>query len=164
MNTDNLNGWIGYTRSKTERKINGINDGFAYLAPYDKPHNITMVLNYSFSEQFSSGINWMYATGIPVTFPVGRFEVLGVIAPVYSKRNSFRMPDYHRLDVSFTYSRKQKPERKWNSNWNLSVYNAYARKNTWAINFIHDKEPGVVYAEMTYLFSVIPALTYNFNF
>lgn len=165
LNANKINGWIAYTLSKTERKIEGINNGLPYLAPYDKPHNITMVANYSISNRLSAGANWIYSSGIPVTFPVGRFELLNIIAPVYSGRNEYRMPDYHRLDVSFTYTGKQRPEKKWNSNWSLSVYNAYARKNAWAINFINDKEvPGVMHAEMTYLFSVIPALSYNFNF
>lgn len=165
LRTNRLNGWMGYTLSRTERKINFINNGEPYLAPYDKPHNLTFVLNYSLTDRLFLGSNWIYSTGIPVTFPTGRFEVLGVVAPVYSSRNAYRMPDYHRLDFSLTLAGKEKSRKKWNGEWVLSVYNAYARKNAWAINFVQDSEnPGVTYAEMTYLFSIIPAITYNFNF
>ncbi len=90
---------------------------------------------------------------------------MGNIAPVYSDRNAYRMPDYHRMDMSVSLKSKEKPGRKWNYDLNLSVYNLYARKNAWAINFVQDEtDPNVTYAEMTYLFPIIPALTFNFNF
>ena len=75
------------------------------------------------------------------------------------------MPDYHRLDVSATLRSKDKPGRKFYHEWNLSVYNAYARKNPWVINFVQDEDnPSKTHAEMTYLFSIIPAITFNFHF
>jgi hypothetical protein len=160
-----LNGWISYTLSKTRREVPGIYNGRAYPAPYDKPHDISVVLNYEIGERLVTSLNWVYSTGLPVTFPTGRYEYMGVIAPVYSDRNAYRMPDYHRMDVSVTLLSKQKPGKKWHGEWNLSVYNAYARKNAWAINFVQDdKDPNVTYAEKTYLFSVVPSLTYNFRF
>ena len=90
---------------------------------------------------------------------------MGNIAPVYSDRNAYRMPDYHRLDASVSLGSKEQEGRRWRSEWNLSVYNAYARKNAWAINFVQDEnDPNVTHAEMSYLFSIIPALTWNFHF
>ena len=75
------------------------------------------------------------------------------------------MLDYHRLDLSLTLAGKEKPERKWFSEWNLSVYNVYTRKNPWSINFVQESgDPYKTYAEMTYLFPVIPTITYNFKF
>lgn len=160
-----LNGWISYTLSRTIREIETINQGKPYPAPYDRPHNAAIVLNYEITDRLWASANWIYGTGLPVTFPTGRFEYMGSIAPVYSERNSYRMPDFHRLDLSLSLQSKAKPERKWNYDINLSVYNAYARKNAWAINFVQDPEdPNVTYAEMTYLFSIVPALTFNFNF
>jgi hypothetical protein len=83
--------------------------------------------------------------------------------PIYSSRNAYRMPDYHRLDFSITF--RGKPDKKWHDELNLSVYNVYNRHNAWAINFVQDSaDPNVTYAEKTYLFSVIPALTYNVKF
>ena len=101
----------------------------------------------------------------PVTFPTGRFVIGNTIAPVYSDRNSYRLPDYHRLDLSFTYNGREKPDKKWHGEWNISVYNAYYRKNPWVISFVADPaQPNVTRAEMTYLFGIVPAITYNFHF
>ena len=165
LNHDRWNGWISYTYSHTEREIPEINGGKAYNAPYNKPHDISIVLNYNVSKRLIASANWVYQTGAPVTFPVGRIEYQGIYAPVYSERNEFRMPDYHRLDLAVTLKGKEKPGRKWQGEWNFSVYNAYARKNAWAISFLQDEEnPKETYAEMTYLFSIIPSITYNFKF
>ncbi|MCD6659247.1 MAG: TonB-dependent receptor [Lentimicrobium sp.] len=160
-----LNGWVSYTLSTTRRKVEGINNGESYRAPYEKPHNISVVLNYEFTERAVLSANWVYATGSPVTFPTGRAIIGNVIVPVYSDRNSYRLPDYHRLDLSFTLKNKVKEGRKWEGEWNFSVYNAYGRKNAWAINFEQDPDnPYQTYAEKTYLFSIIPSVTYNFKF
>jgi hypothetical protein len=160
-----LNGWVSYTLSRTRREIAEINAGEPYPAPYDKPHDFSIVLNYEISSRWWFSANWVYSTGLPVTFPTGRFEYMGNIAPVYSDRNAYRMPDYHRLDASISLKSKDREGRKWHYEWNLSVYNAYATKNAWAINFVQDKEnPTITHAEMTYLFSVIPALSFNFYF
>jgi len=164
-NIGKLNGWISYTLSATRRQIEGINDGNSYRAPYEKPHNISVIINYEFSERAVLSSNWVYSTGSPVTFPTGRAVIGNVIVPIYSDRNSYRLPDYHRLDVSFTYKNKIRENRKWQGEWNFSVYNAYGRKNAWAINFQQDPvNPYVTYAEKTYLFSIIPSITYNFKF
>jgi hypothetical protein len=160
-----INGWVSYTWSRTFREIAQINNGKKYPATYDRPHDISIVINYDVSRRFSAGLNWVYATGSPVTFPTGRFMIGSTIAPVYSDRNAYRLPDYHRLDLSATLRGKLKPGRKWIGEWNLSVYNAYYRKNPWVINFVTDTDsPNVTHAEMTYLFGIIPAISYNFKF
>ena len=160
-----LNGWLSYTYTHTMREINTINDGEPYPAPYNKPHDLSIVLSYDITKRLTASSTWVYATGTPVTFPTGRYEYNGVIAPVYSEKNGYRMPDYHRLDLSVTLQGKKRPDKKWHSEWNFSVYNAYNRKNAWAINFKQDEEnPKETYAEKTYLFSIIPAITYNFTF
>jgi hypothetical protein len=164
-NDGKLTGWISYTYSRAFREIPEINDGNKYRAPYDKPHSLSVVANYDVSKRVSASATWVYATGLPVTFPTGRAEIGGEIIPIYSNRNAYRMPDYHRLDLSVTLRGKEKPGKKWQGEWNLSVYNAYNRHNAWAINFTTDaKNPNVTYAEKTYLFAVIPAVTYNFKF
>lgn len=164
-NEGRLSGWVSYTWSRTFRKIAEINNGKKYPAGYDRPHDISIVANYVINDRFSVGANWVYATGSPLTLPTGRFVIGSTIAPVYSDRNAYRMPDYHRLDVSLTYKGKQRPKQAWNGEWNLSVYNAYYRKNPWVINFVPDpKTPNITRAEMTYLFGIVPAITYNFKF
>jgi len=161
----NLTGWVSYTLSKARREMKDINNGNTYNAPYDKPHDISIVLNYNFSKRLVGGLNWVYSSGLPVTFPTGRAVWGNKIVPIYSDRNDYRMPDYHRLDVSLTLKPKDKPNRKFYGEWNFSVYNAYARKNAWTINFQQDpNDPYTTYAEMTYLFSMIPSISYNFKF
>lgn len=160
-----VNGWVSYTWSRTFREIAAINNGKKYPANYDRPHDVAVVMNYDVSRRFSIGANWVWTTGSPVTFPTGRFKIGKFIAPVYSDRNAYRLPDYHRLDLSATLRGKDKPGRKWKGEWNLAVYNAYYRKNPWVINFVSDPDNGdITYAEMTYLFGILPAISYNFKF
>ncbi len=158
-------GWISYTYSHTERTFPEINNGNTYPAYYDKPHNIAVVLNYEFNDRHILSANWVYYTGAPVTFPTGRAIFEGLIVPIYSDRNAYRMPDYHRLDLSFTIKAKIKPNKRFTHEWVFSLYNVYDRHNAWAINFVQDKtDPNTTYAQRTYLFSIIPAVTYNFKF
>ncbi|MEI7499495.1 MAG: TonB-dependent receptor [Bacteroidota bacterium] len=165
LNEEKVNGWISYTYSRTFRQINEINDNNPYPAPYDKPNNISIVLNWVISKRFTVSANWVYATGAPVTFPTGRAEIGGKIVPIYSDRNQYRYQDYHRLDISLSFFSKQKPGRKFNWDLNFSVYNAYNRHNTWSINFTQDNiDPNTTYAEKVYLFGIIPSVTFNFHF
>ncbi|MFO7722316.1 MAG: TonB-dependent receptor [Bacteroidales bacterium] len=160
-----LTGWIGYTWSKSTRVSEWINDGNIYLSPYDRTHDISVVASYQYSNLLSFSATWVYATGAPVTFPTGRFVYGNVIAPVYSDRNSYRLPAYHRLDLGVTFDPVSKKSKSWESSWTFSVYNAYNRHNAFVINFVRDKaNPNVLYAEMIYLFPIIPAITYNFKF
>lgn len=160
-NEGRLNGWISYTYSRALRKIPEINYGKEYPAPYDKPNNINVILNYSFTQRLILSTTWIYATGTPITFPVGSQIVGNTAIPVYSGRNEYRMRDYHRLDVSVTLKGKERTNRLWSGEWVISVYNAYGRHNDWMLNF--DLEKGK--AERTYLpFVFFPAITYNFNF
>ncbi len=165
LNRGKLNGWVSYTYSRVFITVPEVNYGKPYPAFYDKPHDISIVMNYEISPKVSISGNWVYSTGVPATFPAGRYEIMGVIIPLYTQRNSYRYPDYHRLDLALTYRPNVNSSKKWQGEWNLSIYNAYRRKNAWAINFVSDKDnPNITYAEKTYLFSILPALTYNFKF
>jgi len=165
LNEKKVSGWISYTYSRTFRQIKEINDGNPYPAPYDKPNNISIVLNYNIGKRWSVSATWVYATGAAVTFPTGRAEIGGNIIPIYSDRNAYRYQDYHRLDLSVVFSGKQKPGRKFNWDLNFSVYNVYNRHNTWSINFVQDNlNPNTTYAEKIYLFGIIPSITFNFHF
>jgi hypothetical protein len=159
-----INGWISYTLSRSERTIQGINGGETYLAPFDRTHNLSIVANYEFSERHSFSANWVFYTGNAVTFPTGRAVIGGVSIPVYSGRNDSRMPNYHRLDVSYTLKSRPNPNRRWSYDWNFGFFNAYGRKNPWIINFREDRATDRRFAEMTYLFGIIPSVTFNFKF
>lgn len=159
-----VNGWISYTLSKVKREISDINEGRAYNANYDRTHNFALVLSYDINPRLSLGATWTYVTGLPLTAPTGRFEYQGMLVPIYSERNGARLPDYHRGDFSATYYPKREG-KKFKDNWNLSVYNAYNRKNAFSITFQDDEaNPGQTKAVKTYLFAIVPTITYNFKF
>jgi len=160
-----LTGWASYTYSRSLRVIPEINNGKAYPSPYDRPNDLSLTLSYRLNKAFLLSMSWVYLTGQPVTFPVSRFQYNQTIVPVYSGRNSYRMADYHRLDLALIWDLPQKKSKKWHSQFNLSIYNVYNRKNPWVINFQNDPEvPNATYAEMTYLFGIVPTVTYNFKF
>lgn len=163
--TGKTTGWVSYTLSRTERKINGLNEDNWFPARYDRTHSANFILTHQFSKRLSASFAWVYATGNAVTFPAARYQYNGQIVPLYTERNGFRMPAYHRGDLSATLNSKEKEKRKWNSNWNFSVYNFYMRKNAFSIYFRQNKDnPQQTEAVMVYLFGIIPSVTYNFNF
>ena len=178
-NEGRLNGWISYTLSSTKRKIPEINNGVEYSAPYDKPNNVSVIVNYEITKRMTISANWIYATGAPITLPSGTYEITGpqtfstspnsiskTIGKTYSTRNGSRMPDYHRLDLSLSLKGKERPGRLWQGEWVFSLYNAYGRHNSWMINFIEDnKKPGQISMQNWYLpFLYFPGITYNFKF
>jgi hypothetical protein len=106
----------------------------------------------------------VYASGTPVTYPTGKYLAEGSYVPLYSGRNEYRYPAYHRLDVSATV-KLSKPTSRFKSELNFSLYNVYGRKNSWMVTFRQDENtPDVTYAEKMYLFTFIPSITWNFTF
>lgn len=178
-NRGNTTGWVGYTLSRTEREIPGINEGNVYPARYDRTHDLSVVLSHKFTDRFSVSGSFIYSTGLAVSLPSGKYEVDGFIVPVYddSKRNNYRMPDTHRLDLSATLINKPKPDKRFQGSWTFSIYNAYARKNPFAITFeqVYNNDPNFdpdegqpvtnveAKAVQLTLFSIIPSVTYNFK-
>ncbi|WP_162054050.1 TonB-dependent receptor [Pontibacter pamirensis] len=160
-----LTGWLSYTLSKTERTVPGINNDNPYPLRYDRRHSGNIVLAYQFSPSINFGANWTYATGGAITMPVGRYEYNGKTYPVYSERNGYRLPNYHRLDLSATYEKPKNEFKKYSGSWTLSLYNAYNRKNAFSIYFRENEDDKTkTEAVKTYLFGIIPSLSYNFNF
>ncbi len=163
-NFGKLTGWVSYTYSRTFRTIPGINFGKQYRSPFDRPHNIVIVLSYDVIPRLNLSANWVYNTGQPVTYPYGQYTISNVTYAIYNgSRNASRYPSYHRLDLSATWKFKRYKWKKWDSEINVSVYNAYARHNTWAVTFTTDEE-GHMKTEKMYLFSVVPSISYNFKF
>ncbi|MDD4515596.1 TonB-dependent receptor [Massilibacteroides sp.] len=163
-NKGRLNGFINYTLSRAERTIPDINLGKTYLSPYDKTNSINIAINYEVSRKITLSGIWVYATGTPATYPSGRFGIDGEYFPIYSGRNEYRKPDYHRLDLSCTYVPNPNSKKRWKSEWSFSIYNAYGRKNPYMITFDQEADTGIPYAESVYLFNMVPSITYNFKF
>lgn len=176
-NRGQLTGMLSYTLSRTFRQIEGISNGDPYPARYDRIHDISLMANYELNKRMTFGAVWVYATGAAVSFPVGRVTLDDQVVAVYDddNRNADRMPAYHRMDLSFTYELSSRGN--FNHNLNISVYNVYNRKNAFSLEFrdiinndvnytsadgpVTSVRPGSV---MTYLFPVLPSVTYNFNF
>jgi hypothetical protein len=165
-NQGNLTGWISYTLSKTMRKINGINEGQAYPSSYDHTHDLSVVLNYEFNKRWNISGSWIYTTGNPVSYPAAKYTVQDNVVYYYSDRNSNRIPDYHRMDVSVTYNYKKNQKRKYTQSLNLSLYNVYARRNAYSVTFRENPDnPNISEAvRLSIIGTVIPSLTYNFTF
>lgn len=161
--TGKLTGWIGYTLARSERQFADINNGKTFLAKQDRPNEISVVAVYKLNEKLTVSGTWVFYNGNAVTFPSGRYYVDGNIVPYYTDRNSYRMPNYHRLDLGLTWDRKK--SEKFESSWNFSIYNVYARDNAYAINFQQDPlDPTKMQAVQYSLFRFIPSITYNFKF
>lgn len=174
-----VNGMFSYTWARARRQIGGINLGRAYSPRYDLTHSVAINLNYEPSKKFTFGASWLYNTGNAVTFPRGKYLFEGREIPYYvpGKRNQDRFPDYHRLDFSITFTPKPHKIKKWHSSWNLSIFNAYGRKNPLSIQFIEVINNDVSYEPkggepietremkaVKMFFAPIPSISYNFNF
>ncbi|HEY8404373.1 MAG TPA: TonB-dependent receptor [Flavobacteriales bacterium] len=161
--TGKFTGWVSYTWSRSLRTFDQINDGKEFPSRQDRIHDFAIVLMYDLTDRLKLSGNWIYYTGTAVTFPSGKYEVSGISLPYYTERNGYRMPNYHRMDIGLTWLNKTKKD--YESSWNVSIYNVYARRNAYAITF-RDKEgyPGQKEAVRIALFSIVPSITYNFSF
>lgn len=159
-------GFAGYTWARTRRKIDGINDGEPYYAPGDRRHDMSLSGGYAISPAVSVSLNFIYSTGRAFTLPVGKMSYQGAFAPIYSERNSNRLPDYHRLDLSVTYTPGgEAGKKRFGSSWNFSVFNVYGRVNPISVSFAEDSDrPGIPRSSFFYIPGPIPAVTWNFNF
>ena len=158
-----LNGWVGYTLSKTERQFDKINQGNWFIARQDRTHDLSVVGIYKASKRWTLSSTFVYSTGNAVTFPMGKYNIDGRTVFYYGERNGNRTPDYHRLDVSATLDGK--PNRKLKSSWNFSIYNLYNRQNPFAIDFRDNPDDKTqTQAVRTTLFGIIPSVSWNFKF
>ena len=158
-----FNGWISYTLSKTERKIDGINNNLWYNARQDRTHDIAIVGIYQLNQKWTLSANWLFYTGDAVTYPAGKYTLDGEVYFQYSERNGYRMPAYHRLDLGAT--RQLKKGKRFSSDLNFSLFNAYGRANAYAISFREgEDDPNKTEAVKTSLFNFVPSITYNFKF
>lgn len=168
-NSGRLNGWIGYTYSRTFVKLDSpfsderVNNGNYFPANFDKPHDVSIVLNYRFTKRYSFSSNFIYQTGRPITYPIGRYTYGNAEYTLYSDRNQYRIPDYYRLDIGFNVEGTHKLKKLAHGFWNISIYNVLGRNNPYSIYFV--TENGQIKAYKTSIFAIpIPTITYNFKF
>ena len=170
-NTGKLSGWISYTLSRSEQQTpgrnateTGINDGKWYKTGYDKLHNLAITSAYELNPKWSFGANFALQSGQPVTYPNGYYQYEGITVPSYGLRNENRLPLYHHLDFSATYTPKPDKKKGWQSEWVFSIYNIYGRNNAASISFRQDELTGKNEAVRLSIFGIVPGISYNFKF
>ncbi len=161
-------GWIGYTLSWTWRKFPALNDGEKYPAKYDRRHDLSVVAMYDLNKRWKFSAVFVYGTGNATTLPERFYIINGVLTQEYSKVNQYRLPAYHRLDLSATFTPKTKPNAKFAHYWVFSIYNTYSRLNPYFIYFDQTGNPYdgslKVDTRQVSLFPIIPSVTWNFKF
>ncbi|PHI18923.1 TonB-dependent receptor [Lewinellaceae bacterium SD302] len=162
-----LTGWLGYTISRTERTFPDINDGKTYRAVYDRPHDLSLVTSYEFSKKVTGSAVFVYGSGQTFTPLRSLYLIEGGLVQEYAPRNSSRIQDYHRLDLSVIWTPKPDSEKRFKSSWAFSVYNGYNRQNPFFIYYDLDVNRNAGTAEaralQVSLFPVIPSVTWNFS-
>lgn len=165
-NTGKLTGWIGYTWSKTERQIPGINNDQVFMPSFDRRHNLSLTMSYALGKRWVISSNYSYMSGTRVTLPQGQFVVNNRTYNFYTDRNGYQLPNFHQWDLSLTL--KSKKRKKWQGEWIFGVTNVYNQKNPTAVSLtksvpFHPKISSHSLVK-SYLFGWVPSITYNFKF
>ena len=167
--TGKLNGWLGYTYSRSmirqDDPLAGelVNNGSYYPSNFDQPHNATLISNYKLTHRFSISFNVNYSTGRPITLPIGVYDYAGSPRLLYSDRNGYRIPDYFRTDLSLTLEGNHKVHQTAHNSWTLGVYNLTGRKNAYSVYFVSENSRIKGY-KLSIFGTAIPFLTYNIRF
>ncbi|MBT7010780.1 MAG: TonB-dependent receptor [Flavobacteriaceae bacterium] len=165
------NYWIAYTISKSQQKavgrnINetGINMGNWYNTGYDKTHDFSFVSNFKLNKKLTFNTNFIFQTGQPTNYPIGQYTYMDLTIPNYGARNSNRLPNYHRLDISLTIDPNKNKKRDYKSEWVFGFYNIYDRDNANSITFRQNDKTLKNEAVQISIFGIVPSITYNFKF
>lgn len=175
-NSGKIDGWISYTFSRSLRKVSDhdqgkiISNNKYFPSSYDKPHDFTIVANWHVNRRLQLSANFTYSTGQPITLPEYKYSTGGEIMVVFSKRNEYRIPDYHRLDLTVTLDESLRIKKKWKGSWSFSLMNVYGRKNPYTIYY--KKEDPSEYNnfnsfslyKLYFIGKPIPTLNYTFVF
>ncbi|MBC5775845.1 TonB-dependent receptor [Pontibacter sp. KCTC 32443] len=165
-----VSGWMSYTYARTMISVNGnapsekINDGNYYPASFDKPHTFNFVGSYQVRKRIVWSANFTYSTGRAITAPTSYYIIDGHFVPNYGERNQYRIPDYHRLDLSLAIYTNYKRDKKWEGNWNISVYNVYSRKNPYSVFFKHSYGSPARMQKLSVVGVPLPSVSYDFRF
>lgn len=161
-NTGCLTGWMAYTLSWVQNRINGIMDGQWYTASNDRRHDLVLVLMAQLSPHWLLSSSWRYTTGQAMTAPSGKYEISGETQYYYGDRNKSRAPDYHRLDLNLAHTKKTE---KGTRTWSFGLYNAYNRYNPFLVTFKEDDTtPTGTKAVVTTLFGIVPTVSFSYQY
>lgn len=165
-NKGKVTGWISYTLSKAVEQFDNLNEGKTFYASQDRRHDLSIVLNYELNKKWNFSAVFVYTSGKPVTMPDKFYVIQENIISEYGDRNAFRLPDYHRMDISVTYNLKS--NKRWKSSLNFSIYNVYNRPNPFYIYFETEGSMDTynfkINVKQVTLFPILPSLTWSFKF
>lgn len=169
--TGRLNGWISYTFSRSQMKEtqaddpHPINGGKWYSTPHDKPHTVKLAANYKFTHRYSLSVNLDYSTGHPITVPVGYYQYGGKMRLAYSDRNSYRIPDYFRLDMAVNIEPSHYLKKLTHMSVTIGVYNVTGRKNVYSVFFSSPDMFSLPTGKMVSVFATpVPYVNLNLKF
>ncbi len=161
-NSGRLTGWLSYTLSWSENKIAGINNDKWYTAGNDRRHDVSVVAMYELTKNWEMSATWVYNTGQALSAPSAKYDIDGETYYYYAERNGYRAPDYHRLDVSFTHTKRKK---RYTRQWAFGLYNVYNRYNPYIISFENDDtKPSGTKTVQYSLFGILPSVAFNIKF
>jgi hypothetical protein len=159
-----ITGIGSYTLSRSTRQFDNINKGKAYPFKYDRRHEVKWALVWERSKRFEASASWYFASGYAVSLPSSEYydPNTGRMITVYESRNNYRMPAYHRMDVTLKFMKQKK---RYLRSWVLSVYNVYNRFNPFYLEEVQSPDPNSkrVYDGVS-VFPIIPSLSYQFKF
>jgi hypothetical protein len=174
-NIGKLTGWVSYTLSKSIRRsisndpLEQINKNEWFSDNLDRLNNLVINAGYNLNKRWKFGLTFNYNTGRPVTLPEIKYNIKEYQIAYYSDRNKYKMPDYHRLDLSISRYESLKIKKKWKGYWTLSVINVYSRKNAYSIFYQRERSP-YNFGGRSNLYKLyiigrpLPTFTYNFSF
>ena len=162
-NTGRLKGWLSYTLSWSQTRIDGISMGQWYDANNDRRHDINIVATYQLNPAWTLNASWVFNSGQAFTAPSAKYQIIDNYIYYYAERNGYRAPDYHRLDVSATWSKKIKGGRLTRE-WSFGIYNLYNRYNPYLIRFEDSQYGRGTKAKQYSLFGIVPSVSFNLKF
>ena len=161
-NLGDFTGWVSYTLSWAENKIDGLNNNEWYTASNDRRHDISIVGMYKINHKWDLSATWVYTSGQALTAPSAKYDIDEWTHYYYAEHNGYRAPAYHRLDVGINNT-KERP--KYTRIWSFGVYNLYNHYNPYLITFENDDETATgTKTVQTSLFGLIPSVTYTIKF
>lgn len=175
-NTGKVDGWISYTYSRSIRRTQGSNSGEMinrnswFPSSYDKPHDFTIITNYHVNKRVQISANFTFSTGRPITLPEYKYFVGNEAVVYFSDKNKYRIPPYHRLDLSFSVDESLYLKKKWKGRWSFSLLNVYGRKNAYTVYYkkenpsqLNDFKQFSMY-KLYLIGRPVPVISYSFIF
>ncbi len=160
-----INGTFSYTFSRSERRVEGINNNDWYPSNFDRPHKASLIVNYQPNQRNTVSINLNYSSGRPTTPPVAGFVTSeNVFVPVFTERNQRRIPDFQRIDLAYTFGEGYKKDRKFRLSWTLSIYNLLGRENAFSVFFDRGAFNVPQPQQLAILGSAFPSISFNIDF